>query len=111
MLLGCRAEGVNLLIPVAVLHFAAFTMGYWLSKGLKFNEKTARTVSIETGTLAQKSPWQCYGKCVAAHGAHAYGLHATVSIGAKACLPLYIQLLQALQATRMTCHGRDRLCS
>lgn len=24
-------------------------MGYWLSKGLKFNEKTARTVSIETG--------------------------------------------------------------
>ena len=28
---------------------AAFTMGYFLSKGLKFNEKTARTVSIETG--------------------------------------------------------------
>ena len=40
---------MNLLIPVAVLHFAAFTMGYWLSKGLKFSEKTARTVSIETG--------------------------------------------------------------
>ena len=52
VLLVCRAEGVNLLIPVAVLHFAAFTMGYWLSKGLKFNEKTARTVSIETGTAS-----------------------------------------------------------
>ncbi len=26
-------------------------MGYFLSKGLKFNEKTARTVSIETGML------------------------------------------------------------
>ena len=45
-----RAEGVSLLLPVAVLHFAAFTMGYFLSKGLKFNEKTARTVSIETGS-------------------------------------------------------------
>ena len=44
-----RAQGVSLLLPVAVLHFAAFTMGYFLSKGLKFNEKTARTVSIETG--------------------------------------------------------------
>ncbi|KAL0017967.1 hypothetical protein WJX77_001251 [Trebouxia sp. C0004] len=44
-----KAEGVSLLLPVAVLHFAAFTMGYFLSKGLKFNEKTARTVSIETG--------------------------------------------------------------
>lgn len=49
----CRAEGVSLLLPVAVLHFAAFTMGYFLSKGLKFNEKTARTVSIETGTLCK----------------------------------------------------------
>lgn len=47
----CRAEGVSLLLPVAVLHFAAFTMGYFLSKGLKFNEKTARTVSIETGMV------------------------------------------------------------
>ena len=44
---------MSLLLPVAVLHFAAFTMGYFLSKGLKFNEKTARTVSIETGNNIQ----------------------------------------------------------
>lgn len=44
-----KAEGMSLLLPVAILHACAFTMGYYLSKGLKFNEKTARTVSIETG--------------------------------------------------------------
>eukprot|EP00891_Asterochloris_glomerata_P000476 jgi/Astpho2/476/e_gw1.00011.83.1_t len=44
-----RAQGMNLAVPVGILHLAAFTMGYWLCKGLKFNEKTARTVSIETG--------------------------------------------------------------
>lgn len=48
---SCRAEGMSLLLPVAILHACAFTMGYYLSKGLKFNEKTARTVSIETGKL------------------------------------------------------------
>ena len=48
---GCRAQGMNLALPVGILHLAAFTMGYWLCKGLKFNEKTARTVSIETGRL------------------------------------------------------------
>ena len=42
---------MNLALPVGILHLAAFTMGYWLCKGLKFNEKTARTVSIETGRL------------------------------------------------------------
>ncbi|KAK9803645.1 hypothetical protein WJX72_007999 [[Myrmecia] bisecta] len=44
-----KSKGVDLLLPVALLHVAAFSMGYFLSKGLKFNEKTARTVSIETG--------------------------------------------------------------
>ena len=31
------------------LHAAAFLLGYVLCKVLGFNEKTARTVSIETG--------------------------------------------------------------
>ncbi len=57
---GCRAQGMNLAVPVGILHLAAFTMGYWLCKGLKFNEKTARTVSIETGrlTLVTRLPKQ-----------------------------------------------------
>ena len=37
---------------MALLHVAAFSMGYFLCKGLGFNEKTSRTVSIETG-----APW------------------------------------------------------
>ena len=36
-------------MPVALLHVAAFAMGYFICKGLGFNEKTSRTVSIETG--------------------------------------------------------------
>ncbi len=44
-----RAQGVDLCVPVGLLHVAAFSLGYFLSKGLGFNEKTARTVSIETG--------------------------------------------------------------
>ena len=44
-----KASGSALIIPVALLHAAAFSMGYFLCKGLKFSEKTARTVSIETG--------------------------------------------------------------
>jgi len=46
-----RAQGANLMLPVALLHVAAFSMGYFLCKGLGFNEKTSRTVSIETGAL------------------------------------------------------------
>ena len=42
---------MNLALPVALLHVAAFSMGYFLCKGLGFNEKTSRTVSIETGAL------------------------------------------------------------
>ena len=49
---GCRSQGANLALPVALLHVAAFSMGYFLCKGLGFNEKTSRTVSIETGV-----PW------------------------------------------------------
>lgn len=41
---------MDLSIPVALLHVAAFSMGYFICKGLGFNEKTCRTVSIETGT-------------------------------------------------------------
>jgi predicted Na+-dependent transporter len=40
---------MDLSIPVALLHAAAFSMGYFICKGLGFNEKTCRTVSIETG--------------------------------------------------------------
>ena len=40
---------MDLSIPVALLHVAAFSMGYFICKGLGFNEKTSRTVSIETG--------------------------------------------------------------
>lgn len=45
---ACRAEGTGLLAPVALLHALAFGMGYFLSR-LFFSEKTARTISIETG--------------------------------------------------------------
>lgn len=43
-----KAEGTGLLAPVALLHALAFGMGYFLSR-LFFSEKTARTISIETG--------------------------------------------------------------
>lgn len=44
-----KTQGLDLCVPVALLHAAAFSLGYFLSKGLGFSEKTARTVSIETG--------------------------------------------------------------
>jgi len=44
-----KAQGLPLLLPVALLHAVAFALGYWLPKALKFDEKTSRTVSIETG--------------------------------------------------------------
>ena len=43
--------GTQLAAPVAALHAAAFGLGYVLCKLLGFDEKTARTVSIETGAL------------------------------------------------------------
>lgn len=50
--LGCRTMGSQLAMPVALLHAFAFALGYFLCKILGFNEKTARTVSIETGMPA-----------------------------------------------------------
>lgn len=44
-----KEQGLQLIGPVMALHAAAFLLGYVLCKVLGFNEKTARTVSIETG--------------------------------------------------------------
>ena len=42
---------MELSVAVGLLHAAAFALGYFLCKGLKFDEKTSRTVSIETGEI------------------------------------------------------------
>jgi bile acid:Na+ symporter, BASS family len=44
-----KSDGLRLCLPVGILHAAAFALGYFLCKILRFTEKTARTVSIETG--------------------------------------------------------------
>ncbi|KAF6166964.1 hypothetical protein GIB67_030657 [Kingdonia uniflora] len=43
-----KTQGVQLIGPVALLHAAAFAIGYWLSK-TSFGESTSRTISIECG--------------------------------------------------------------
>ncbi|XP_058183959.1 sodium/pyruvate cotransporter BASS2, chloroplastic [Rhododendron vialii] len=43
-----KTQGAQLLLPVALLHAAAFAIGYWISK-LSFGESTSRTISIECG--------------------------------------------------------------
>ncbi|PKI46239.1 hypothetical protein CRG98_033366 [Punica granatum] len=43
-----KTQGTRLLFPVALLHAAAFALGYWMSK-LSFGESTSRTISIECG--------------------------------------------------------------
>lgn len=43
-----KTQGAQLLLPVALLHAAAFFIGYWISK-LSFGESTSRTISIECG--------------------------------------------------------------
>ncbi|XP_043719053.1 sodium/pyruvate cotransporter BASS2, chloroplastic-like [Telopea speciosissima] len=43
-----KAQGAQLLLPVALLHAAAFALGYWLSR-VSFGESTSRTISIECG--------------------------------------------------------------
>uniref|UniRef100_A0A7N0RBK9 Uncharacterized protein n=1 Tax=Kalanchoe fedtschenkoi TaxID=63787 RepID=A0A7N0RBK9_KALFE len=43
-----KAQGAQLLLPVALLHGAAFGIGYWMSR-LSFGESTSRTISIECG--------------------------------------------------------------
>ncbi|KAK3161410.1 hypothetical protein QOZ80_1BG0076750 [Eleusine coracana subsp. coracana] len=44
-----KAQGAQLIFPVALLHVAAFGIGYWLSRLCSFGESTSRTVSIECG--------------------------------------------------------------
>jgi BASS family bile acid:Na+ symporter len=44
-----RASGVAACGPVLLLHFFGYLLGYLMPRLLGFNEKTARTVSIETG--------------------------------------------------------------
>lgn len=43
-----KTQGLQLLLPVAALHGAAFFIGYAISK-LSFGESTSRTISIECG--------------------------------------------------------------
>ncbi|KAH7572339.1 hypothetical protein JRO89_XS04G0240100 [Xanthoceras sorbifolium] len=43
-----KAQGAQLILPVAALHAAAFAIGYWISK-ISFGESTSRTISIECG--------------------------------------------------------------
>ncbi|XP_076904084.1 sodium/pyruvate cotransporter BASS2, chloroplastic-like [Bidens hawaiensis] len=43
-----KTQGLQLLLPVATLHGAAFFLGYVISK-LSFGESTSRTISIECG--------------------------------------------------------------
>ncbi|KAK6945019.1 Bile acid:sodium symporter/arsenical resistance protein Acr3 [Dillenia turbinata] len=43
-----KTQGAQLIFPVALLHGAAFALGYWVSK-ISFGESTSRTISIECG--------------------------------------------------------------
>ncbi|KAL3690390.1 hypothetical protein R1sor_016699 [Riccia sorocarpa] len=43
------AQGGQLILPVAILHAAAFALGYFMSKVCKFGETTCRTIAIECG--------------------------------------------------------------
>ncbi|KAG6545476.1 hypothetical protein Mapa_013078 [Marchantia paleacea] len=43
------AQGAQLILPVAILHAAAFGLGYVMSKMCNFGEITSRTISIECG--------------------------------------------------------------
>lgn len=64
---SCRTMGAQLALPVALLHAFAFGLGYWMCRFLGFNEKTARTVSIETGMLLSvKRSWPLCLGCPAA---------------------------------------------
>jgi len=42
-----KANGLQLCLPVALLHLCAFILGYFLCKVFNYNEKTARTVRIK----------------------------------------------------------------
>ncbi|CAN6478360.1 unnamed protein product [Victoria cruziana] len=41
------AQSTQLILPVALLHVAAFALGYWLSRFSSFGEFTSETISIE----------------------------------------------------------------
>ncbi|KAI9125532.1 hypothetical protein K1719_002950 [Acacia pycnantha] len=43
-----KTQGTQLILPVMILHSAAFALGYWISK-ISFGESTSRTISIECG--------------------------------------------------------------
>ncbi|KAL9265105.1 Sodium/pyruvate cotransporter BASS2, chloroplastic-like protein [Drosera capensis] len=43
-----KAQGAQLILPVALLHGVAFALGYWMSR-VSFGESTSRTISIECG--------------------------------------------------------------
>ena len=45
------STGPTLIIAVVTLHALGFTLGYFLSKLLKFSEKNSQTISIEVGML------------------------------------------------------------
>ena len=44
-----KTQGTQLIAPVALLHAAAFGLGYGVSKLSNFGESTSRTISIECG--------------------------------------------------------------
>ncbi|KAL6842645.1 hypothetical protein ACP4OV_027489 [Aristida adscensionis] len=44
-----KTQGPQLILPVSLLHIAAFSLGYWMSRMCSFGESTSRTVSIECG--------------------------------------------------------------
>ncbi|XP_065010214.1 probable sodium/metabolite cotransporter BASS2, chloroplastic isoform X2 [Musa acuminata AAA Group] len=44
-----KAQGAQLIVPVALLHAAAFALGHWFSRLSSFGESTSRTISIECG--------------------------------------------------------------
>ncbi|XP_078428066.1 sodium Bile acid symporter family [Wolffia australiana] len=44
-----KTQGARLIAPVALLHAAAFGLGYWVSRFSSFGESTSRTISIECG--------------------------------------------------------------
>ncbi|KAH7433961.1 hypothetical protein KP509_07G094800 [Ceratopteris richardii] len=44
-----KTQGAQLILPVAILHAAAFFLGYALSRLCQFGESTSRTISIECG--------------------------------------------------------------
>ncbi|KAL5975644.1 putative sodium/metabolite cotransporter bass2, chloroplastic [Asimina triloba] len=50
-----KAQGAQLIVPVALLHAAAFALGYWLSRLSSFGESTSRTISIECGMQVESS--------------------------------------------------------